>query len=230
MNKKIFVFCLLFGMISALPSHARTHHHRKQPKVTAAQKKTFLIQDISKLNLKAFDIPKDYSLKKDKSGLTFDALKYTDGDKKTAKILGEEGWQVSNEIYYQLTDKVGDETNNIYSALSLYKTLDSMECRLEEAKKAFKKDKGEEIANAKKFGQNSFLVLAHMKDPKWGKIPLYELRFYYGNIFANLEIGGPEGTLSQDQIEKYGALMEDRLKKACPNCNQAPTLCNRKLK
>ncbi len=173
---------------------------------------SFTIEELAKLNLKESDVPRRYQFREDKSGLTNDALKYSEGDKQDSKRLKKHGWQAADEVYYRTVDKNGVEQNNVYSALSVYKDNQEMEQGLKEIEANFLKDKGVPIQTSKTFGEKSILYLTQMEEPKTGKILLYELRFYYKNAFANLEIGGPQGTISQKAIEKYGRLIEKRLK------------------
>lgn len=178
----------------------------------AGEIQNFSIEDLSAINLKQKDVPKNYQLREDKGGLTQDPVHYAEGDKKDAKRLKKLGWEAVDEVYYRTVDKNGVERNNVYSALSVYKDNRKMEQGLKDIEANFLKDKGIPVKTSKTFGEKSILYLTEMEEPKAGKIILYELRFYQGNAFANLEIGGSPGAVSQKEIEKYGALIEKRLK------------------
>ncbi len=187
----------------------------------SGDKTAFNLDDIVSINLKQSDIPKEYRIRASKTGLKNKAVDYAEGEKESAKKLEQQGWAASDEIYFE----TGDEQLNIYAALSLYKDVARLDCSFERVRSNLLKEGAVEIKNAKKLEQKSVFFKELYKDPKWGEIVLYEVRFYYGNVFANVEIGGPEKVkedISQKKIEKYAAILERRLKKGCPQCEKAP--------
>jgi len=190
---------------------------------SASELKTaFSAEEVAALNLIPSELPPHYIYREEKSGPTDDPLLYADGDPLGTQWLKETGWQAAHEAYFETEERPELPVSSIHATLSVYEDASRMSCIFQELGNRFVLQGGSQIPTSRKFGDESFLFLTYLEEPGVGRFPALQLRFYYGNAFANLEAAGPEGAISPEELESYATLVEQRLKEACPNCDRAP--------
>ncbi|MBI4399260.1 hypothetical protein HY570_00790 [Candidatus Micrarchaeota archaeon] len=185
-------------------------------------------EEVRNLNLKQSDVPPGYKLNKNYSRFTADANVYTEGNETDANRLLNYGWAATDEVYYETFDENNNTLNSIYVALSIYKNETNMDCALKQNYFAFKDVGAIPVPQNRVYGHDSIYFVQPYEDSVLGKIPLYQIRFYYGNVYANVEVGGPAESVKIEDAVKYAELIEKRLKDACPKCAKAPE-CERKI-
>ncbi len=188
---------------------------------TPEVKTLFTPEDLQAINLTAADVPSAYVYRPEKSGLNYDALSYT-GDLKMAQQIQSNGWLATHESYFETVDANGNPIMNIRAALSIYQDINRVDCMFKINAEEYRAAMATQVETSRKFGDDSFLFGTYMSDPRLGELPVFHLKFYYGNVFANFEIAGPKETFSQQEIESYATLIEQRFKEVCPNCVNAP--------
>ncbi|MBI5222874.1 hypothetical protein HY990_00475 [Candidatus Micrarchaeota archaeon] len=180
--------------------------------------------DMVEFSLSSNEIPLDYMLRQNKTGMTYNATDYT-GDPAEAQNITRAGWFAVYERYYEKLDNESRPLNSIYAGLSFYQNMSKMDCQMNSIIKNFRDQNATELKNAVNLGDRSAAFLVNFDDPEnpqAGKISAYEYRFYIGNVFANFELTGPDNTINQADADRYAKIIESKMKNACHNCERAP--------
>ncbi len=223
----ILASMLILGCLAQPPAQNQSQSSPSKPY------KRFTAQDLPSINLQPSDVPADSPLGYDPNqsqGLMTDAVAYTDAQ--TAPHLLADGWLASHDIEFDTRDRLGVLTD-VDSAISVYKNASRFPCVQQEVSSYFLNGSGPNfsiIRPTRPFGSGDAAEF-HGYFPNdtqsgRGMIEAYELRFYRGNVFVNIEMAGAIGTVNQSEIERFGAIEDQKLVSACGgSCEPAPQSC-----
>ncbi len=178
----------------------------------------FTLSDLEGVLLSEQDVPRGFEINALQTGVTENALQFSEGDAERANELKSYGWKGNKAVQYDyktnnLTSKAITVLASVYEQPTQY-----FSCNV----KWDKEDLG--ATSIEDVGQQA-VYLGGFNQTPLGMESRNEIRSFFSNVAFTVKVNGLGRSASKQEAFQYAKLISDRLKGKCPTCVLAPTQC-----